>query len=80
MAIQIEKDIPVPHGRGGQGVRSEELKAMLSMNVGESFFAPGKRSKLSSKVQSATRIANRVFTTRTREENGVQGARVWRIE
>ena len=79
MAIQIDSDIPVPQPRAKNG-KSEELLATLSLKVGESFFSPGKFANLAMKVGYAKTITGRVFTVRTREENGVKGARVWRLE
>lgn len=79
MAIQIDKGIPVPQSRKAKP-KSEELETILSLEIGDSFFIEVPRNCLTSKASYASRLTKRTYSIRAREENGVQGLRVWRLE
>lgn len=75
MTFKIEKDVPPPPTPTG-----ELIYPFAEMEVGDSFFAPGKKQKAVS--QSARKYGKRTgtrFSSRTTVEDGVQGVRVWRI-
>lgn len=72
MAYEIQSNIPLPTPRG-------PVKYPLAdMKVGDSFFIPGKNSQQISGSFAINRPKK--FSVRQREENGVKGVRVWRIE
>ena len=70
--IKVEKGIPIPP------TSNRGKYPWLQMEVGDSFFAPGRKT---SQIGSCyNRIVGKTFRSRTRIENGVKGVRVWRIE
>lgn len=73
--IAIDKNIPPPTtGAKGNKYPIEALE------VGDSFFVPGKRpAEISACYFRKALTLRRKFTARTLEENGVKGCRVWRI-
>lgn len=77
--IKIEKGVPIPIGYSS---RSDSITALLrSMEVGDSFFkVSDSPARLQVAITSCKRHVGegKVFVTRTREENGVKGIRVWR--
>jgi len=79
MAIQIDTGVPIPR-RAGPRAKSESLLAILSLEVGQSFFVPENAANMSGKTGYAKALTGRIFTLRPREENGISGTRVWRIE
>lgn len=73
----IDTAVPIPDPRGGLG----KLKYPFPMmNVGDSFFVPGRGSQGVKGSINYWNARGRKFTTRTRTENGVYGVRVWRVE
>ena len=51
------------------------------MEVGESFFVPGRHSaNMASTASAAGARLGRTFRVRTVVESGVKGVRVWRVE
>ncbi len=70
-SIKIDKDIPLPQGNGGKS-----MFPWRTMEVGDSFFAPGKKQ-----IDRRTADASYGIKTKTSRvvENGVEGVRVWRI-
>lgn len=82
--VKIDKSIPVPgHGIGKTGY-TPEGRALVRMEVGDSFVWPRKGDKgledVRNRVQaSASRLKPKKFTTRILEENGVRVLRVWRV-
>jgi len=80
MAIQIDNNIQIPTAGRGRGARSEELMVILTLEVGQSFFAPDKRANLGAKIRNAKKLTGRRFTVRACEEKGISGTRVWRLE
>ena len=77
--ITIDKDKPQPLGLGRGAPRKYPFD---ELTVGESFFVPGlKAADLSGSIGAAKRrCPERNFSSRTVTENGVTGARVWRIQ
>lgn len=77
--IKIEKGVPVTIGYSS---RSDSITGLLrSMEVGDSFFKSAESpTALQLTITSCKRHVGegKVFVTRTREENGVKGVRVWR--
>lgn len=74
--IKIEKGIPVP-SKG----RKSRLYPLADMQVGDSFFAPGRVvQQLTAAVARPAKIMGAKFACRTVTENGVKGVRVWRVE
>lgn len=80
MAIEIQKDIPLPN-RNGYGEAEEIRNAFKKMKVGESFFLPldPNRSSFRTNVIYRARLQNIKVTTRKVTENGIDGFRVWRF-
>lgn len=77
--IQIEKGVPVPIGNFSE--KNTFTATLRSMEVGDSFFkAAESPTALQLRINSCKRYVgeDRKFVTRTREENGVKGVRVWR--
>jgi len=71
--IEIEKGIPIPNDGRGRPSRYP----WTTMDVGDSFFIPGKTAHDFSGIASGAGFrTGRKFTTRTVEG----GVRVWRIE
>lgn len=72
MKFEIRSDIPIPEPlRGVAKYPFDELE------VGQSFFVPNASgSKLHS---AAIRCKPKKFTVRRVNENGVWGARMWRV-
>ena len=75
-SFKIDSDVPAPKQRAGRPVKYP----FSQLEVGQSFFAPHVSA---AGVSAASRMfAKRNgghFSTRTWIENGVEGARVWRI-
>ena len=82
--IKIDRSIPVPrHGIGRTGY-TPEGRALVAMEVGDSFVWPRKGDEAHeaarNRVQaSVSRLKPKKFTTRIVEENGVRVLRVWRV-
>lgn len=61
--------------------KSGAAKAILLLEVGQSFFWPVNSRQTGSRIQDIRRAyPNRFYTVRTRTENGIKGVRVWRGE
>lgn len=76
--IEINKGVPMPAIAGGR-----KIYPFGAMEIGESFFVPGVKSKKVSAAAGAYqgRHGNlKKFSTRTVTENGVLGVRCWRVE
>lgn len=71
MEIKIDKGIPAPD-------RSRAKYPLAAMELGDSFFVPGKTAALVG--ASFARHAPKKFAARGVTENGVKGVRVWRIK
>lgn len=72
MAIEIEKGVPIPPIKA-----AKNTYPYREMQVGDSFFIPGKKS---SEVTTHSKSTGHMkFTRRTVVENGVKGVRVWRF-
>ena len=69
MTIKIDQNVPIP-------ARENRKYPFKQMEIGESFFVPG---KISSDLSTAI-YRPKKFTFRTTIESGVKGVRVWRIE
>lgn len=72
MEIKIDKDVPIPE--------LPSLYPFSSMEVGDSFFAPGKTNKQMQNAASNYRKRGMKFVTRQVTENSVEGTRIWRTE
>lgn len=76
--IKIDTDVPFPEERGGT---APALYPFEKMEVGHSFFAPGKkRSQMDNAAGHWRKKKGWRFMIRETEENGIKGARVWRKE
>ena len=76
--FKIDKDVPIPKKRGGPGAQPKY--PWHQMEVGDSFFAA---APLKAVLNAAGNWAHRhgvKFSGRAVTEDGVKGARVWRIE
>lgn len=74
--IKIDKGVPIPpHGNAGS-----KKYPILSMEVGDSFFAPGKKPTANMAMSKARKTLGYRFSQRAVVENGVAGVRVWRVE
>jgi hypothetical protein len=75
MTFEIDKNVPLPPNAGKPGGGKYPW---ASMEIGDSFFAPG---KVGARVATAGKRGGgqSKFTIRTVTENGVRGVRVWRI-
>lgn len=71
--IKIEKGIPIPPGAGGW-----RKYPLGEMEIGDSFFAPGRKAGDISGGFAYHK--GKKFSARTCAENGVDGVRVWRIK
>lgn len=72
MQFKIEQGIEIPERRG-----RSKLYPFSQMNIGDSFFIPGKTSQSISTNFGHHKPMK--FSARTMEENGVKGVRVWRV-
>jgi len=70
--IKVEKNVPMPP--------SITRYPFRKMNVGDSFFAPGKTGTDISKASQIYKADGLRFTARTVVENGIKGARAWRTK
>lgn len=75
MTIQIDKGVPLPKRR----LPSEPMYPWRSMEIGDSFFVEKRGASMTKQALAAGKASNRKFITRSVEENGVTGIRVWRI-
>ncbi len=82
----IEKGVPCPSNDTRGPKRNDEsfYGTVRRMDVGDSFFAPGKKISVAGCAPSVLRARGQVPSTfitvmRTVNENGVQGVRIWRI-
>lgn len=77
--IQIDKGIPIPT-KMQLGRRSKYPFDI--MDVGDSFFVPGRDGKSFGGTVTAARkrLTDMAFEMRTVKEDGVIGVRVWRTE
>ena len=82
--IRIEHDIPIPLPRVGRF----RLYPFGAMEVGDSFWAPRTNKQISASASSFVRRINAklkegepkiVLMVRKVEQDGVAGARVWRV-
>ncbi len=74
---EIEKGIEVPDDGRGRTLKYP----WKSLEIGDSFFVIGvKRTSISGSINHAQKRYGLTLTSRIREENGVKGVRVWRIE
>lgn len=74
-SIVVDKGVPVPETRGGGGKQRYPWELL---EVGDSFFAPGKIETFYTNTSAAGKRLGRKFIARKWEERGVQGVRVWR--
>ena len=73
--IAIDRGVPIPASQHGPGRKYP----FPDLEVGDSFFAPGKtRAQLKSLINRHSCDCRR-FATRGVIEHGVKGLRVWRI-
>lgn len=79
---KIEDDIPVTNLWPKK--RCEFTEAIRDLKVGQSFFAPGETTEKAylswSVVKRNPESKGNKYTSRTLQENGVRGVRVWRIK
>jgi len=72
MEFKIEKDKKIP------SIHGKEKYPLKDMEIGDSFFIPGKTSGSMSMIFK--RIPDKKFTCRSLVEDQVKGIRVWRIK
>ena len=78
MTIKIDKNVPCPpqQRRGGRPFKYP----FPELEVGDSFFVAKKTTAtFASTVSSARKRLGITLVTRTVEEDGVSGVRVWRV-
>ena len=73
MTIKIEKGIPAP-----EYTTPRQKYPFTQMDVGDSFFAPVPAVKLNN-ASARHKHLGKKFTIRAVTENGVAGARCWRV-
>ena len=75
MEIKIDKHIPIPP-------RRSQKYPLLDLEIGDSFFVPDKTASMLSATIAPLRAQypDRTFVARSVTENGVRGARLWRVE
>lgn len=82
--IKIDKSVPIPEYGIGQTGYTPEGRALVRVEVGDSFVWPRKgdegledtRNRVTAAVR---RLKPKKFTTRIVEEEGVRVLRVWRV-
>lgn len=74
----IQKGIPIPPP--GQWGRAIKAFPFLKMEVGDSFWAPGKIHKLNSHNAILARDKGMEFVSRHEQRDGIDGFRMWRIK
>lgn len=73
--IKIDKNIPLPRAS-----KKRTVYPFQSLAVGESFFVPGRTpATISGSRQYAERATGHRFISRSVDENGKNGVRVWRV-
>lgn len=79
MDYKIDRDIPIPNPEETKGRKPSF--PLMKMEVGDSFFVAGGQDCVARRLAIATwRLAPKKFQISRRAENGVKGARCWRIE
>lgn len=81
MAIKIDHDVPPPNVPGKTKFPWDRMKPGDSFFV-EGYYTPGTRGrhgKCMSLASAKTQHPGSTWKTRSVEENGVSGVRVWRI-
>lgn len=74
---KIEKGIPIPEGCGRWGNAKYPWERM---EVGDSFFVPGRAAAdMSGARQNAAKRFGRAYGTKNETKDGVRGVRVWRV-
>jgi hypothetical protein len=68
--IRVDENVPIPP-------RRQHFYPWAKMKVGDSFFAPRRTAALAGQIARKTTM---VFTGRNVTENGVRGARIWRVK
>lgn len=84
--FKLEDNVPIPAPR--RGIQAEPRYPFNLLNVGQSFMVPSTPERpnpakaLASTVSSANKRmqGKKKFIIRPVEENGVKGARIWRVE
>lgn len=75
MTIKIDKGIPLP-----KQVRTSKYP-FADLGVGDSFFVPGvKAASLGNAAKHHAARTGHSYRSRTVTEDGVLGARIWRVE
>jgi len=78
--IKIEGGIPIPSKGAGAGARWPNRPIFSGMEVGDSvFFAGRSTASVSSTASYTAKTLGYRFTCRAVTENGVKGARIWRV-
>ena len=76
--IAIDKSIPLPTDESKHS--SKRIYPFPTMEIGDSFFAPGKKPVDLNGVVQRHKAKGKDFTSRAVTENGVTGCRVWRTK
>lgn len=87
--FQVDKSIPLPTINKSLNFKKQWRFPVLTMEVGDSFFAPGYVQRASQRMFGSEKTLNTSgwrkavpgskWTTRLVVENGVRGVRVWRV-
>lgn len=72
MEFKIDKDVPMPEVTG--------TYPFAQMEVGDSFFVPGRTPKQMQNAAANHRKKGKKFKAMQVTEKGVEGTRIWRIE
>lgn len=84
--LKVDTGVPVPENHGEVWrkslQRATSLEATLrGMAPGQSTFLPGKSvHNMGTPMRRASKQTGHTYTSRTRQENGVMGVRIWRVE
>lgn len=74
MPIEIEKGVPIPDSA------QRSRYPFAQMEVGDSFFAPGRTTKQMQNAASTHRKKGKKFRAMKEFVDGVEGTRIWRVE
>ncbi|MDE2099412.1 MAG: hypothetical protein KGL39_19325 [Patescibacteria group bacterium] len=71
----IDKGISIPVATMG----ARRTGVWWQMEVGDSFFIAGSKNNPNGRVQACVKATGWKFVSRTWEQDGVKGFRVWRV-
>lgn len=71
--IKVDKNVPIPPAK------RQTIYPWAKLEIGDSFFIPGKTAGKMGGIFASAKALDHKYTARTVVENGVKGARVWRV-